>query len=63
MKKDFNLKYKFNIKGKELFLYIKKLTNMCYMFSNCSSLISIDLSNFNINNVEDMNHIPLKVLL
>ena len=33
---------------------------MSYIFSNCSSLISIDLSNFNINNVEDMNHIFFK---
>ena len=26
---------------------------MCYMFSGCSSLTSLDLSNFNTNNVED----------
>ena len=27
---------------------------MCYMFSNCSSLTSLDLSNFNTQNVIDM---------
>ena len=31
-----------------------KVTNMNYMFSNCSSLISLDLSNFNTANVTDM---------
>ena len=32
------------------------VNNMSYMFSNCSSLPSLNLSNFNTNNVKDMNH-------
>ena len=30
---------------------------MSNMFSNCSSLTSLDLSNFNTNNVEDISGI------
>ena len=30
---------------------------MSYMFYNCSSLTSFDLSNFNTNNVKDMINI------
>ena len=30
---------------------------MSYMFYNCSSLTSLNLSNFNTNNVKDMSNI------
>ena len=33
-----------------------KVTNIAYMFENCSSLISLDLSSFNTSNVTAMNH-------
>jgi len=32
-----------------------KVTNMSYMFNNCSSLTSLDLSNFNTSKVTNMN--------
>ncbi len=32
------------------------VTDMSYMFSNCSSLTSLDVSNFNTSNVTDMNY-------
>ena len=52
----FNYKYKVNkieeIKVK--FKFKKKLTNSCFMFFNCSSLNSIDLSSFNSSNVTKM---------
>ena len=56
IKKNFILKYKFHEKGKESLLFISRenMTNMSYIFSNCSSLISINLSNFNANNVTNM---------
>ncbi len=34
----------------------KFITNMSYMFYQCYSLTSLDLSNFNINNVKDMSY-------
>ena len=36
------------------FIFNKLLTSTSYMFRNCSSLQSIDLSSFNTSNVEDM---------
>ena len=54
----FSYKYKFNKKGKYTFLYIFKnyITNTNYMFRGCLSLTNINLSNFNTNNVIDMNN-------
>ena len=43
-------KYKITIKC------IKLLTSMANIFSNCSSLTSLNISNFNTNNVIDMNN-------
>ena len=43
---------KINVK----FIFHKLLTNTSYMFSWCSSLISLDLSSFNTTNVNDMKH-------
>ena len=40
------IKFKFN----------KLLTSTAYMFSDCESLNSIDLSSFNINNIKDMKY-------
>ena len=52
----FNFKYKFT-DSKEIkvkFVFKKILTNMSYMFYECSSLKSIDLSSFNSSQVNDM---------
>ena len=46
-------KYKILIKFKRL------LTNMSSMFNGCSSLTSLNLSNFNTNNVTNMDYIVL----
>jgi len=48
----------FNKKGKYTILYIFKnnITNTNYMFNGCSSLININLSNFNFDNVNNMSH-------
>ena len=50
--------YKFNNIGKYKILYIfeGKLTKLDYMFYECSSLIYINLSNFNTQNVTDMSY-------
>jgi len=52
--------YKYNIENsKEIkvkFKFKKLLTNINYMFYECTSLKSIDLSSFNITNVNDMNN-------
>ena len=51
------MKYKFDKEGNYI-IYIKtkeRLINMSYMFNGCNSLISIDLSKFNTNNVTDMS--------
>ena len=47
---------KFNKKGKYTILYIFKnnITNTNYIFFGCKSLININLSYFNTNNVIDM---------
>ena len=49
--------YKFNKNGKYQIRYSFsiQLTNMNYMFYDCSSLKNIDLSNFNTQNVTDMS--------
>ena len=51
-------KYKFKEKGKHNIKIISKklLKEIPYMFYNCSSLISLDLCNFNTNNVTDMSY-------
>ena len=48
---------KFNKKGKYTILYIFKnnITNTNYIFFGCKSLININLSYFNTNNVIDMS--------
>ena len=56
---NFNYTYKINKNNniKEIkvkFKFNKKLTNMSWMFSQCSSLNSIDLSSFNTSNVTKM---------
>ena len=52
----FNYYYKFTNKGTYTIKYIFRnyLTNTNYMFYNCSSLININLSNFNTENVINM---------
>ena len=52
----FNYKYKSNEKGniKVKFIFNKLLNSTGWMFNDCSSLQSIDLSSFNTTNVEDM---------
>ena len=47
----FNYYYEFKKKGKYKIEYRfkNKLSKICYMFSNCSSLTNINLSNFNIS--------------
>ena len=59
VKKDFTLKYQFHVKGKEslILIFRENMTNMSGMFYNCSSLTSLNLSNFNTNNVKYMNDI------
>ena len=53
----FNYFHKFKSKGKYIIKYSFKnqLKSTCLMFYECSSLTNIDLSNFNTNNVTDMN--------
>ena len=52
----FTYYYTFKNKGKYIIKYkFKKLLNSCnFMFSGCKSLSSIDLSNFNTQNVTNM---------
>ena len=54
-----DVKYNISKKGKYKLKIIvtKSLINMSQMFSDCSSLTSLNLSNFNTNNVEDMTDI------
>ena len=49
--------HKFEKEGKHSIIYIfnKLLLSTKNMFRNCSSLTSLNLSNFNTNNVKDMN--------
>ena len=53
----FNCKYKSKEKGeiKVMFKFNKLLTSTSYMFYECSSLVSIDLSLFNATKVKCMN--------
>ena len=53
----FNYYHKFNIKGnyKIKYSFMNYLTKTNHMFTECSSLINIDLSNFNTQNVTDMD--------
>ena len=53
----FTYYYKFNQEGKYIIQYSFKnnLTKTCFMFDGCNSLISLDLSNFNTQNVTDMS--------
>ena len=55
---DFDYYYTFPKKGNYKIKYIFQdlLDSTCFMFLNCDKLISIDLSNFNTENVKDMNH-------
>ena len=50
------LTFKFQVKGIYLFYFISEnyLTDISYMFCNCSSLTNIDLSSFNTKNVINM---------
>ena len=54
----FNYFHIFLQKGKYIIKYSfnNYLTNISYMFYNCKSLINIDLSNFNTQNVTDMSY-------
>ena len=51
------LKYKFDKEGDYIIYLISynKLTDMSYMFRNCSSLKEINLSSFNTNKITDMS--------
>ena len=53
---EFSYYYKFNKEGKYIIEYSFKnnLTKTCYMFYFCSSLTNLDLSNFNTQNVINM---------
>ena len=53
----FNYFFNFKSKGKYKIKYSfkNKLKNICFMFRGCSSLINIDLSQFNGNNIIDMH--------
>ena len=61
----FSYFYKFENVGRNKIKYNFKnlLTNCNYMFSSCSSLINIDLSNFNAQNVNNMKSCSQSVLL
>ena len=61
----FHYFHKFNKKGKYNILYIFKntITKTNYMFSGCSSLTNLNLSNFNTNNVTNMSRYSMDVHL
>ena len=50
--------YKYELEGKNIIKIkcINSLNNINFMFSECSSLISLNLSNFNTINVKDMSY-------
>ena len=54
----FSYDYKFEKEGNYIIKYLfkKNLTKTNYMFYGCSSIINLDLSNFNAQNVTDMSH-------
>ncbi len=58
---NFDFDYLFNKEGEYTFKIIFKilLKDMSYIFSRCSSLTSLNLFNFNINNVNYMNGIKI----
>ena len=60
--KKIDLEYKFKeIKKYKILIKFKRpLNNMSYMFCGCSSLTSLNLSNFKINNVNNMSGMFLK---
>ena len=51
-----NLKKKENIKYKIKYLFKNNINKTDYMFYECESLTSINLSNLNTQNVTDMSH-------
>ena len=53
----FNYFYKFNKEGKYTIQYMfkKKIKKTVFMFLGCKSLIKIDLSNFNMEDIDNMN--------
>ena len=55
---DFSYFHKFKSEGEYTINYFfrESMTNTNYMFCNCNSIISIDLSNFNTRNIINMNH-------
>ena len=55
---DFCYKYKFDKEGKYTIkiIFKKPLININYIFFDCNKLLSIDLSNFNTNNVTNMSY-------
>ena len=62
--KEYELEEKYNVKGnnnKNLKIKLKgfsNVTNMSYMFSDCSSLLSLpDISKWNTSNIKNMNEI------
>jgi len=54
----FNYFWRFNKEGKHIIKYIFKnnFTKIINLFSECNSLISLNLSNFNTENVTDMSY-------
>ena len=58
----FNYFYQFKSKGKYTIKYSfnNDITNIAYVFCECSKLIDINLSNFNTNNVTDMRYMFYK---
>ena len=57
-KKNFNVQMKFSKKGNNQILFSIKtpLINLKKLFLNCTTLTSLDLSNFNFSNVKDISH-------
>ena len=55
---DFSYFHKFKSEGEYTINYFfrESMTNTNYMFCNCNSIISIDLSNFNTRNIININH-------
>ena len=58
IKKDFCFKFTFTKEGKYIIKIksIKPLVNINYMLSSCSSLISLNVSNFNYNSINNMSN-------
>ena len=62
---DFSFKYNFKNKGNNSIkiMFKKPLNNLNFMFYGCSSLTSLNLSNFQTNNVNNMGYMFSDVLL